>query len=77
MTPQMKLIGDNLIAAIKAHVQKALAPLLETQRDLLGRLDRAAVALETAERRLSRQGDHIAKLESRLQAIEHGTKGTR
>jgi hypothetical protein len=42
-----------------------------TNRDLLARLEKSAATIESLERRASRQGDHIAKLETRVQSLEH------
>jgi prefoldin subunit 5 len=72
-------LTDGLVQSVRAAVERALAPYqkriaeLETmQGDLLQRLDKHAVALESLEKRASRQGEHLANIESKLQRLRGG-----
>lgn len=76
LSQNMRNIADNLLAAFKSYVARSVAPLEATQRDLLARIDKSAAIIESLERRASRHGDHLSRMESRLQAIEH-SKGSR
>ncbi len=53
LSPQMKAAGDAVIAAVKAHVERTVAPLLETQRDLIARLDRQAQQISALNKQVS------------------------
>jgi hypothetical protein len=53
MTPEMKIIGDQMISAVKDHVTERLSPLMDTQRALLSRLDRAEQQLSALHKQLA------------------------
>ena len=72
-------VTDELVGSIKAAVERAHGPLIkrladleQMQRDLLGRLDRHGVQMESLEKRASRQGEHLANIETKLQKLRGG-----
>jgi hypothetical protein len=40
LSPEMKALGDQVIFLVKSHVADQVVPLLNTQRDLLARVDK-------------------------------------
>lgn len=58
MTPEIKAIGDGVIASVKEHVARALAPLL-------ARLDQHARRAESTDELLADLERRVAELESR------------
>ncbi len=62
MDPKTKQLADAVIAAVRPFVKQ-----LAEQRT---QLDKASVTLETVERRLSRQGQHLAELQTKLTKLE-------
>ena len=63
----MKALGDKLVESVKSYVAKAIDA---RAAELQARADKTAVALESAERRLSRHAEHLSRLESRIKALE-------
>lgn len=58
--------------ATRGFLASVLRPVMENIGKELKKLhDKNTQALESAERRLSRHADHLAKIESRLQSLEH------
>ena len=67
-------IVASIVTATGAAVrkaQRALDPVLADQRGLVQRADKTTATIESLERRASRHADHLSRLESRLQALEH------
>ncbi len=67
MAAQLKEIADRVITVIKDYVTHAVNARAAS---LEARADKLTVQLESAERRLSRHAEHLARLESRLKALE-------
>ena len=65
---KLTALMKGIAAAVKSHVQDAIKANNETQQ---ARLNKSTAALESAERRLSRHADHLARLESRLKTREN------
>lgn len=62
LAPVVKAIGDKMKAE--------RAKLDARNADLQAIVDKNTIALESAERRLSRHAEHLARLETRLKAVE-------
>ncbi len=58
MTPELKEVGDGVIAAVKGHVARALAPLL-------ARLDQHARRAESTDELLADLERRVAELEAK------------
>ena len=60
-----------MIEATRAAIERATAPLLDTQRELLARIDQQAQAIESLERRASRHVEHLHALDSKVKALQN------
>ena len=60
-------MGAELSAIVRSFVTRSLAKMEET---IVQRLDKHSAQLETTERRLSRHGEHLRRLEDRMQSLE-------
>lgn len=45
-------LAQKMVDAVRSYVGRALRPVLSVQRDLIGRLDKAAQAVESLEKRV-------------------------
>jgi hypothetical protein len=73
----MSLNFDGAFAAFEDYLRRALKPLHERIAKLEAATkgtEQLATKGESFERRLSRHADHLAKLETRMQALEKGSK---
>lgn len=74
-TVETRLAAATMILARGPSTEKELRELethLQIQRDLIARIDRQAITLESLERRLSRHAEHLARLESRMKKAAEG-----
>ena len=67
LSPNLKALGDAIISSVKEFVSRALDVRVGPMES---KLDKNAAGLDSAERRLSRHADHLARLESRVKALE-------
>jgi phage shock protein A len=68
-TDYTKAAGE-VVAAAKDFIRRSLAPITENVGGLVQRMDKHHQQIESAERRLSRQGEHLARLEDRVRRLE-------
>ena len=58
-------MAKQVVAAARGFIERSIAPLQQ-------RADKMSTTVDSLERRLSRHGEHLARLESRLQKLERG-----
>ena len=63
-------MADELVRVVRGFVGRICDPIAEKQRDLIAKCDKLATTVESLERRCSRHADHLAALESKMQAVE-------
>ncbi len=63
-------VFTELIPRIRAALDERGAKMEARNAELQALIDKAAVTIESLERRASRHADHLGKLESRLQSLE-------
>jgi TolA-binding protein len=59
LSPEMKDLGDQVVAAVKQRIAHDLAPLLQAQQELLARVDKQA-------QRISALNKEVADLQRKL-----------
>jgi hypothetical protein len=60
-------MSARMIAAVRSYTQRAIAA---NNSEWQARLDKSAAMVASLERRLSRQGEHLAALETKVQALQ-------
>ena len=58
LSPELKAVGDRVVASVKAHVARAVAPLL-------ARLDQHAARAESTDQLLADLERRVGELEAR------------
>jgi hypothetical protein len=53
LSPDLKSVGDSVIASVKAQIDARIAPLQDIQRELIGRLDKQSQALSAVRKQLA------------------------
>lgn len=70
MSLDVKKVADALLTAVRELVEPAMHEVGERLVKIEAQIGTASSSLESTERRLSRHADHLARLESRLKALE-------